>query len=263
MNSCLYEGQVRHRRHSPKKHIFNYKLFFVYLDLDELESVFDRRWFWSTKRRAIAQLKRSDYIGNNNVSIKNAVIQRIKEETGVTHTGNIKVLTHLRYFGYNFNPVTFYYCYSETGEAIDFIVAEITNTPWGERHSYVLNNKEKRNKMRFSLAKDFHVSPFMPMQLDYDWRFSTPNDALNVHMINTTTDGNEQIFDATLKLKKRPISFFNCARAITLFPFVTVKVIVGIYWQALRLYIKKTPLFTHPDKISNDINGGVKQTNHL
>jgi len=263
MNSCLYEGQVRHRRFSPKPHTFKYKLFFVYLDLDELESVFNKRWFWSTKKRAIAQLKRTDYIGDRNISIKQAVINRVKEETGLTHTGSVKVLTHLRYFGHNFNPVTFYYCFNDSGNKIDFIVAEITNTPWGERHSYVLNNDAQNDKMNFKFTKDFHISPFMPMQLNYDWRFSTPDNSLNIHMINNENDEKEKVFDATLKLKRKPISSYNCARAITLFPFMTLKVVAAIYWQAFRLYIKGIPIFTHPEKSTEDINGGVKQTNQL
>jgi len=256
MKSCLYEGRVRHRRFSPKNHSFNYRLFFVYLDLDEIDSVFTKRWFWSSTKMAIAQLKRTDYIGNENISIKQAVINKVYKETGIRHTGPVKMLTHLRYFGFVFNPVTFYYCYDKTESVVEFIVAEITNTPWGERHSYVLNNKDKSNKMRFSFKKDFHVSPFLPMEMDYDWRFTTPVDSLNIHMVNNEDNG--KVFDATLQLNKKPLSSFNCARAITFFPFLTLKVISGIYWQALRLYIKRIPIFTHPKIIEHQTDGGVK-----
>jgi len=226
----------------------------AYLDLDELDTVFKGRWFWSTTSSALASFKRKDYIGDPSITIKQAVNNLVKQETGNLPQGPIRVLTHLRYFGYVFNPVTFYYCFDKTGNNVETIVAEITNTPWKERHSYVLSNNSENIKLRFQFDKIFHVSPFMHMNMQYDWRFTKPASSLNVHMINH--DDNKKVFDATLRLKRKEICFSTCASALALFPFMTLKVVSGIYWQAFRLYLKRIPFYTHPEKIENN-NGGV------
>ena len=255
MHSCIYEGQVRHRRFSASSHEFNYKLYMVYIDLDELDGVFDKRWFWSSKRTAIARLKREDYIGDSSVSIKHAVNKRVLEETGDEIEGPVRMLTHLRYFGYVFNPVTFYYCFDKTDTYVKTIVAEITNTPWKERHSYVLNVKDMDEKLQFDFSKEFHVSPFMQMEMQYDWRFTQPGEKLNVHMINMDKD--KKMFDATLQLNRKEISSFQCARVLMLFPLMTLKVITGIYWQALKLFLKKVPVYDHVKIIKNKTERGV------
>lgn len=227
----------------------------VYLDLDELDSVFDKHWFWSSKRTAIARLKREDYIGDAAVSIKHAVNKRVLEETGNEIEGRVRMLTHLRYFGYVFNPVTFYYCFDKTDTYVKTIIAEITNTPWKERHSYVLNVKDINDKLQFDFSKEFHVSPFMQMELEYDWRFTKPREKLTVHMTNI--DQEEKIFDATLQLNKKELSSYQCARVLILFPLMTVKVIVGIYWQALKLFLKKVPVNDHVKNVENKTERGV------
>lgn len=255
MHSCIYEGQVRHRRFSVSNHEFNYKLYMVYIDLDELDEVFSKRWFWSATRSAIARLKRDDYIGDSSVSIKDAVNTRVLEETGHDIEGPVRMLTHLRYFGYVFNPVTFYYCFDKTDTFVKTIVAEITNTPWKERHSYVLNVKNMSEKLQFEITKSFHVSPFMQMDLQYDWRFTMPDEKLNVHMINM--DKEKKVFDATLQLNRKEMSSYQCARVLILFPLITVKVITGIYWQALKLFLKKVPVHDHVKNIENKTERGV------
>lgn len=250
MHTCIYEGLVRHRRYLPAAHSFSYKLFYIYLDLDELDQVFKKRWFWSCKGPNLARFKRSDFLGDHNVRLKQAVIDTVEIQSSVRPTGPIRLLTHLRYFGYIFNPVNFYYCFNKDDTHVEHIVAEITNTPWGERQIYVLSlDKDQHNcsRMKFVFDKIFHVSPFMPMTLKYDWRFTSPSMNLTVHM-NNFEDGNK-IFDATLSLARRSFTGFNAARALVLYPFLTIKVIIAIYWQAFRLFIKKIPFHTHPDKI--------------
>ncbi|MGD8784196.1 MAG: DUF1365 domain-containing protein, partial [Thioalkalispiraceae bacterium] len=235
---------------------------YVCLDLDELDTVFKKRWFWSTSKPAIAWFKRSDYLGENNIPLKEAVYQRVEELTGKRPQGPVRLLTHLRYLGYVFNPVSFYYCYDKTDTYIETIVAEITNTPWGERHSYVLpltDEMRKKSHMRFELDKEFHISPFMDMDMRYDWRFTQPADLLTVHMNNF--DNDKKVFDATLSMKKRPMTAANCARALTVFPLMTTKVIFGIYWEALRLFIKRIPFYNHPEKVINPSQGGAEQAN--
>jgi DUF1365 family protein len=249
MFSALYVGRVRHRRFQPRPHDFRYGLFMVYLDLAELDRVFAGRWFWSTRRLALARFRRADYLGDPTLPLDEAVRRCVAEATGQRPTGPIRMLTHLRYFGYVFNPVSFYYVYDADDTRVETIVAEITNTPWKERHSYVLPQSAEAAKPgvhRHRFAKDFHVSPFMPMAQDYDWRFSTPSETLSVHMENL--QAGEKVFDATLALERQALNGANLARALLFFPLMTVQVIVGIHWQALRLWLKRTPFHIHPSK---------------
>ncbi len=250
MDSCLYRGWVRHRRYAPRGHEFRYELFMLCLDLDELAEVFASRWLWSTDRPALARWKRADHHGNPDEPLGDSIRALVHERTGSSPTGPIRLLTHPRYFGYGFNPVSFYYCYSIDGKRIDAIVAEINNTPWGEQHCYVLpaelSSGGSQENLRFRFGKDFHVSPFLPMDMDYDWRFTAPQRHLLVHMQNRRD--HELVFDATLNLERQAITGRSLASALTAYPFMTGKVAGAIYWQALRLWLKRVPFHTHPDK---------------
>lgn len=251
--SSLYTGHIRHRRFGPRRNDFRYRIFLTYLDLAELPTLFDRRWFWSARRPALAWFRRKDYLGDPALPLDTAVRDRIEAETGQRPTGPIRLLTHIRQFGYTFNPVSFYYVFDATGERLETVVAEITNTPWDERHAYVLRVTEAERVgaqvLRWQFDKRFHVSPFLPMDMRYDWRFSEPGDTLSVHMENWK-DGEAQ-FDATLTLRRAPLTAGSLARALIAFPLVTFKVSLLIYWQALLLLLKRTPFFTHPDKLAN------------
>jgi uncharacterized protein len=247
LNSCIYIGQVRHRRFEPRSHRFHYRLFMMYLDLSELEKVFKGRWFWSASRRALARFRREDHLGDPMVPLDVAVRDVVQAETGHRPEGPVRLLTHLRYFGYCFNPVSFYYCFDAGDGRVESIVAEVNNTPWGERHVYVLSADQPHDGVtgrNLELRKRFHVSPFMPMDIDYDWRFSEPADRLSVHMKNDR-DG-RHLFDATLRLERRPITTKNLASTLLRFPVMTLSVVAAIYFEALRLWLKRTPLFDHP-----------------
>jgi DUF1365 family protein len=249
LNSCLYEGRVRHRRFAPVEHAFTYTLFMMYLDLNELPEVFKDRWLWSTERCAPARFRRADHLGDPAVPLDAAVRARVQRETEARPAGPIRLLTHLRYFGYGFNPVSFYYCFDESDARVEYLVAEINNTPWGEQHCYVLSaldNLGDAHRQRYRFDKSFHVSPFMPMDLGYDWRFTVPRANLAVHMENTRNG--EKLFDATLALQRREICTASLARALAVYPLMTTKVIAAIYWQALRLWTRQAPFHTHPDK---------------
>lgn len=251
MKSCIYEGRVRHRRFTPRRHEFNYRLYMMYLDLDELPAVFDPFWLWSARRFNLAWFKRSDHMGEKSRSLKDVVSEMLCERTGYKPEGPIRLLTHCRYFGFGFNPVSFYYCYDNTDTRIEAIIAEVNNTPWGEQYCYVLSEAENvansgPNDLhkQYKPVKDFHVSPFMPMNINYDWRFNQPGQRLAVHMQNFIDA--DKLFDATLDLKCRPINSANMARVLAQYPVVTLKVVVSIYYQALRLLLKRVPFYDHP-----------------
>jgi len=247
VNSVIYAGAVQHRRLRPVPHAFRFRLFMMYLDLDELPTVLDGRWLWSARRAAPAWFRRRDYHGDGAVPLAESVRRTVTRHTGVRPAGPIRLLTHLRYYGYCFNPVSFYYCFDEHDTRVDTILAEITNTPWKERHAYVLPRTPSMNGvMRFRFEKGFHVSPFMPMNQHYDWRFSTPGHRLAVHMENTDTDG--RIFDATMSLVRREITGAALARALLAYPWMTASVAAAIHWNALQIWLKGNPYVPHPAK---------------
>jgi DUF1365 family protein len=242
--SAIYEGSVRHRRHGPRPHAFARRLFLMYLDLDELPTLFDRRWLWSLERPNLVWFRRADYLGPAARPLKQAVLDRVEADLGRRPDGPVRVLTHLRSFGYLFNPVSFYYAFDAAG-ALDAVVAEITNTPWGERHAYVLDARG-RSELRFRFAKDFHVSPFLDMDHDYEWRLTVPGERLEVHMTNL--HGGERLFEAGLACRRRALSPGRMAAVLLRYPFLTARVHLAIYVQALRLWLKRTPFFVHPSR---------------
>ena len=252
MNSSVYEGAVRHRRFSPIPHDFRYRMFLLYLDLDELPNVFEGRWLWSARRFAPARFRRSDYLGDPAVPLSDAVRDLVAARTGRRPEGPIRLLTHLRYWGYVQNPVSFYYCFDASGTTLDAVVAEITNTPWNERHAYVVRATPAGRAHRARFPKAFHVSPFMPMDQQYRWRFSTPGERLHVRMANHR-DG-ARVFEATLALRRAPLTGPVLARCLARHPWMTASVGAGIYWQALRLWWRGAPFHAHPAPRSDASN---------
>lgn len=248
LKSCLYEGWVAHRRFAPRRHDFRYALHMLLLDLGELDTVFQDRWLWSTRRAAPVRWRREDYLGDPAVPLDESVRSLVAKSTGSRPDGPVRLLTNPRYFGYGFNPVSFYYCWNAGGSALEAIVAEVSNTPWGERHPYVLDlrtaDRTSPIGLRSQFRKAFHVSPFMPMDIDYDWRFSVPGKSLVVHMENWREG--ERMFDATLTMQRRPIGGASLASVLARRPFMTAKVVAGIHWQAARLWLKRIPFHEHP-----------------
>jgi uncharacterized protein len=249
LHSSIYVGHISHRRFAPRPHQFRYPLFMMYLDLAELDRVFAKRWFWSVRGRNLAEFRRSDYLGDPAQPLDAAVRDCVQAQTGQRPTGPIRMLAHLRYFGHCFNPVAFYYCYSADGRQLETIVAEITNTPWKERHAYVLPVSAAEthgSALGWSFDKRFHVSPFLPMQRRYDWRFQSPADALRVHMDVAGDTGPE--FDATLVLRRRTLNAWSLARALLRYPLMTLQVVLAIHWQAFFIWCKHNPVYDHPNK---------------
>lgn len=260
-HSSIYRGSIRHRRFLPKKHQFRYPLFMLYLDLDELESLCKSKWYCSLEKFNIVSFRRDDYYSPESGDLKQAVINKVTNnltEQGLSapEIEHVRMLCHARYFNAVFNPVTFYYCFDKANKLVS-ILAEITNTPWGERHAYVLPVGQSGEYGSYALkaqkyhhyefAKVFHVSPFNPMDMTYHWTFDEPNQGLRVHMDNTQRDEqNEKHFDATLVMERYDFTNYLASTLIR-FPFMTVRVSMGIYWQALKLWLKRIPFYDHPN----------------
>lgn len=257
--SALYEGRVSHTRLAPMEHTFGYRVGLVYLDLDEVEALFERLPGWSLGRLGVVRLRRADYLGDPSVPLDEAVRRRVSSELGRRPTGAVRMLTNLCTWGYAFNPVTFYYCFDAAGD-LDAVVAEITNTPWRERHAYVLDaaractvsaddegaEAAQPRRLHWSFDKDFHVSPFFPMEQVYEWSFSEPGERLDVHM--TSREGGRSVFHAGLGLTRRELTPTSALGLLVRHPLLTWRVPLAIYWQALRLYLKRAPFFVHPRK---------------
>jgi DUF1365 family protein len=284
-HSCLYSGSIRHRRFTPVSNNFRYGMFMWYIDLDEVAALARQSSFFSLKRFSPFRFVREDYFGTKDQDVKRAVIDKVEEffarnKTSHAQIRSVRVLTHIRYFGLIFNPVSFYYCF-DAEENLVAILAEITNTPWGERHAYVLPfvsdgsandgasvntlqslddapikvTQERSDSRRFEFEKQFHVSPFNPMNMDYNWVFKAPGSKLAVHMENTMLkqaadvqtehmSSVEKHFDATLGMERVPLE--KAASVILKQPVMTLKVVYGIYWQALKLWVKRSPFYDHP-----------------
>jgi DUF1365 family protein len=246
-NSAIYRGMVQHRRLRPRLHYFRYSLFMLYLDLDELPELFDQSRWYSARSRAPARFCREDHLGDPDLPLSHCVRELVEQRTGRRPQGPIRLLTHLRYFGYCFNPASFYYCFDQDGETLECIVVEVNNTPWGEQHCYVLDAASDFGSdglHRWQADKRMHVSPFMPMDLQYDFRMTRPGEFLAVYMQNQ--ENGALVFDAGLNLQRQDISARTLRNALLRFPFMSLRVIIAIHWQAFRLWLKGTPIFTHP-----------------
>jgi DUF1365 family protein len=257
-NSAIYRGSIRHRRLTPKRHEFSYSMFMLYLDLDELPALFDQSRWYSARGFAIAQFRRKDHLGDPGLPLSHCVRELVAQQTGYRPAGPIRLLTHLCYFGYGFNPVSFYYCFDPAGEKLDCVVAEVNNTPWGEQHCYVLTAAEdlgQRGLHRWQQVKAMHVSPFMPMDMRYEFRLLTPGKMLDVYMKCLQPGENhsegKMVFDAGLQLQRQEITARTLRNALLRFPFMTLRVVIAIHWQALRLWLKGVMVHEHPDNSEN------------
>lgn len=252
--SAIYEGEVRHTRLAPRPHEFRQAFYALYIDLDEVFGLFDKRWLWSASRANVAWFRRSDYLGPPDQPLQEAVLDRVEGALGRRPDGPVHLFSQLRVFGYVFNPVTFYYCFNGAG-SLEAVVAEITNTPWKERHAYVLDAQAEGAKtqgangavrLAWSFDKDFHVSPFFDMNQVYEWAFSLPGEQLDVHMTNR--EAGRPVFHASFVGRRRPLTGRNLARVLWRYPLMPLRAHAAIYWHAFRLWLKRTPFFAHPDK---------------
>lgn len=245
MKSCVYKGRVKHQRFMPRLHEFTYSLFMMYVDLDELPDLFTTSRYWSVNKANIAAFHRKDHYGNKQNKLSDSVRELVQDKTGVRPTGPIRLLTHFRYFGHIFNPLSLYFCYDEAGEDLEVVVAEVMNTPWKEMHCYVLtDNHNEPHCFSNTHPKEFHVSPFMQLDMQYRWKIKAPGQSLHVEIENWQDDA--KVFDAVLDLKKIEINSKNLKNVLLNFPLMTLKVAVAIHYEALRLWLKGIVYVPHP-----------------
>lgn len=258
LESAIYRGFVRHRRFTPAEHEFDYPLFMLLLKTDEIPTLLHKFWQLSKSPFSWARFKRSDYIGKPSQSIAESVRSKIAELSSRTLEdvqGDVFMLCHLRYFGLYFSPLNLYFLKQESGSSL--MLAEVSNTPWHEKHYYLidLNNSQPHDKT-------FHVSPFNPMSQRYHWRVQEPaadQTRCLVHIESRQKkDGDhaagleEKIFDATLSMKRIELNQRELSRVLRRTPIQTASIVIGIYWQALKIFLKKVPLHAHPDRLRRD-----------
>jgi DUF1365 family protein len=244
LNSALYSGWVSHRRFSPRAHAFTYRIGMLYLDLDEQDAVMKLSPFAGASRLAPFSFRQGDYLREytgRGISLIGAVREIVRQSLGRAPLGRVCLLTQARSWGLSFNPASFFYCFERDG-SLAAIVCEVTNTPWRERYHYVLPANTDGHQ-HFAVAKAFHVSPFLPRDLEYRMSFSQPGERLGVHMADWQDE--HKVFDATLNLQRQPLSRPALHRHLLTFPWMTAKTCLAIYWQALRLFAKRTPIFSH------------------
>lgn len=236
MSSAIYVGTIAHKRHIPKKHRFKYPFFMWYLNLDELDRLPSLgRWF-SAKKWAMSRLYRPDYLGNVKESLGDAVRKRMAELTGHKVIGEVYGLMNMRTLGLYFSPVNFYYGFNERGELTHFL-AEVSNIPWNERHQY--GHYVAEGQRTLTNSKEFHVSPFNPTNQTYGWRIDSPGDLIGVNL--EVHDHRGHIFEASLRLKRYPLTLQSVRRQLLKKPVMTAFVVLGIYWQAFKLFLKGVP----------------------
>ena len=244
VQSALYQGTLSHARRGSAGHAFAYRIYMLYLDLAELPRLLARPGPLRGGRAGLLSFQRSDYLGDPARDLAEEVRDRVEGALGFRPEGPVRLLTHVRSLGYVFNPVSFYFCHGADG-GLEAIVAEITNTPWKERHAYVLRARPGGAGAEF--AKEFHVSPFFGMGQRYRWSFTAPGDRLEVEMQNL--EGGTEVFRARLALRRTPWSAAALWRAALLQPLMAWKVHLAIYLQAARLWWKGAPFVPHPARV--------------
>ena len=237
--SGVYVGTLRHRRFEPVPHAFRYPLFMVLLDIDRIDELMAVWAFTSRNRFNWAAFYDRDHFGDPSVSLRERVAADAAQHGVDLPDGTMYLLTHLRYFGYCFNPLSLFYCFDRGGRLLA-VLGENNNT-FGGRHNYWLRPDSSLRSFRARAAKALYVSPFMQGDLDYTFALSHPSESLTVHM-QALKDG-RAFFDATLTLERRPWNAAEIRRALIRHPMMTANVIAGIHWEALKLWWKGNPTY--------------------
>lgn len=221
----------------------------VYLDLDELPSLVGQREWIGDRRYSSRAFLATDHLFGHRESLADEIHAIVEQQTGIEPSGPIRLLTQLRYMGHYFSPLNMFFVFDQDDERVEFIVAEVNNTPWNERHCYTLwdGNRTTSNELRFAHPKEFHVSPFMDMELSYRWDLSSPGNTLRVQLSNDR--GSTEVFRAGMTLQRRELTKQQLNRMSLRYPLMTTQIVAAIYYQALKLWWKKCPFYKHPKKL--------------
>jgi len=238
-DSAIYHGKVYHERFLPTQHKFSYDINLFWLALRDINTIASQVDRFTLDKWGPAQFRRSDYLGPATVPLEDAVLEKMNTLSETPLEGDVFMLGQLRTWGIYFSPVNFYYLKDTTG-TFTHLLAEVSNTPWNERHYYLVDLDTQSDTQ-----KAFHVSPFNPMDMQYKWRITQPSTTLSLVMDCVRED---KEFSAGINLSRMPLDNANLSKAIKRIPSMTIKTVIGIYWQALKLFIKRTPLYSHPEK---------------
>lgn len=276
LTSAMYCGTLSHRRFTPIEHEFSYPVSLLYLDIDEVGEIFSGLLRSAGPRPAPWWFRRRDYLGPSSLSLRQAVQARVDREPSSkikVESGPIRLLTTVRNFGVGFNPISIYYCFDKDQQSLETIVAEVTNTPWGRRHSYVIpvSSANLTGAIEHRFNKRLHVSPFNPMDVEYRWRCSVPDARAIVHLDARSIAGDLRsadecvqenegahsegalsnvFFDATLNLERRTDSIAQLRRSMLGQPFASWSTLIRIYAQAYALWRKGAPLHGNPHVVN-------------
>lgn len=234
---------MSHRRLGPVRHSFVRRIAMCYVDLGDIEHVMSAHPLWSCEAHRPVRFCRPDYLGDPRVPLDEAVRTLVEETTGRVVTGPVGALTHLRTWGWCFNPISLYYCFDRTATEVEAVVASVTSTPWSERHDYVLEPDES-GRLDATVEKRMHVSPFMAMSQSYRFRTSAPGETLSATVENV--EAGSVIFRADLRLSRRELDRSAMTRLLVRYPFMTWRVSAGIYAEALKLRLEGAPVHPHP-----------------
>lgn len=235
----IYQGTVSHKRFSPKHHEFAYQISMLGIVLDELDEVTSQHKLFGTQWFNPVQFNEKDYIKSEPGCLKERIASKVRRLGGEWDGHKVLMIAQCRCLGIYFSPVNFFYCFDKNEQCV-LMLAEVSNTPWNERHYYLVNlensNDPKINK------KDFHVSPFMELSMNYHWHINSPSKKVFINIQNFTLDTHEKVFEANMKLTKRPLKTFSLIKSWLTMPFTIVRIVTLIYWQATKLYLKRIPI---------------------